>query len=120
MAARVVHFEITADDLPRAVGFYRSVFGWQISNWGGGDDYWLADTGEGPGIHGALMGRSHGQAVITTIAVDEAVEDVLARLEAHGGHRLTDVGEIPGVGRHAYAKDTEGNVIGILQPFMPG
>jgi predicted enzyme related to lactoylglutathione lyase len=27
--------------------------------------------------------------------------------------------EIPGVGRYARVQDTEGNVIGVIKPFMP-
>jgi uncharacterized protein len=119
MFARVVHFEITADDLDRAAAFYRDVFGWEINGWGGEDDYRLVSSGEGAGIDGALMGRSYGQAVIDTIAVDMPVEDVLATVVAQGGVVLTEVGEIPGIGMHAYAKDTEGNVFGILHPYMP-
>ena len=30
MAGRVVHFEVPYDDVERATGFYRDVFGWQI------------------------------------------------------------------------------------------
>ena len=32
--ARVVHFELAADDPARAVAFYANVFGWQINQWG--------------------------------------------------------------------------------------
>jgi predicted enzyme related to lactoylglutathione lyase len=120
MAARIVHFEITADDLPRAVGFYRAAFGWELSTWGGGDEYWLASTGEGPGIDGALMARAYEQAVITTVGVDEPIEQVLARVTALGGEVLTAVGDIPGVGRHAYVRDTEGNVLALLEPAAGG
>jgi catechol 2,3-dioxygenase-like lactoylglutathione lyase family enzyme len=44
--ARVVHFELAADDPERAVKFYQQVFGWQIHKWDGPQDYWLATTGE--------------------------------------------------------------------------
>ena len=33
--ARVVHFELPADDPERAVKFYEGVFGWQIQKWDG-------------------------------------------------------------------------------------
>lgn len=32
MHGRVVHFEIPADDLPRAEGFYRDALGWGINS----------------------------------------------------------------------------------------
>jgi uncharacterized protein len=41
---KVVHFEIPADDLPRASEFYRSVFGWQLQHMPDMNDYTLAMT----------------------------------------------------------------------------
>jgi predicted enzyme related to lactoylglutathione lyase len=116
MTQRVVHFEITADDPERAAAFYRSAFGWTITKWEGPVGYWLIESGEGAGIDGALMERAHGQPVINTVQIDGTVEDAVARITAAGGSRLGDVQEIPGVGRHAYCKDTDGNVFGVLQP----
>ena len=117
MSARVVHFEITADDPERAVAFYQDVFGWRPGTWGGSGDYWLVGTGEGPGIDGAIMRRALGQAVIDTVAVDGPIEPVLAKVAELGGEVLGEVGDIPGVGRHAYVRDTEGNVLGVLEPL---
>ena len=42
---RVAHFELPIDDPERAVKSYEQAFGWQINNWGGPVDYWLATTG---------------------------------------------------------------------------
>lgn len=119
---KVIHFEITADEPERAVDFYRKVFGWKIQRWEGGPPYWLVDGGEGEGIGGAIMPRGDlGQAVINTIGV-ASIEQAMADVRAAGGQVLMDPpDEIPGVGRFAYAKDTEGNTFGILQPTsMPG
>ena len=116
MSARVVHFEITADDLARAASFYRDVLGWDVAAWEGEMPYLLASTGEGPGIDGALMPRDHDQAVIVTAQVDQPLEQVLARVIAAGGALIGEIGDIPGVGRHAYVRDSEGNVVGLLQP----
>lgn len=33
--AKVIHFEIPADDPDRAVAFYTQAFGWKIESWGG-------------------------------------------------------------------------------------
>lgn len=113
---RVVHFEITADDPERAAAFYRSAFGWNINTWGGPEEYWLCDTGQGDGINGAIMGRAHGQAVINTVQVEGRLEDALAQVVAAGGAQVGDINPIPGVGRFTYATDTEGNVFGIMEP----
>jgi predicted enzyme related to lactoylglutathione lyase len=118
--ARVVHFEVTADEPERAVDFYRKAFGWKIERWEGGPPYWLIDTGEGVGSGGAIMPRGdHEQAVINTVGV-ESIEDATAAVRAAGGEVLMDPpDEIPGVGLFAYARDTEGNEFGLLQPAPP-
>lgn len=120
MAGQVVHFEITADDPERAAAFYREAFGWSISTWGGPMPYWLVSTGEGAGIEGAIMHRAHDQAMINTVEVEGRLEDALARVVAAGGSQLGEISPIPGVGRHCYARDTEGNVLGLMEPEATG
>lgn len=118
---RVVHFEITADDTKRAVKFYQEAFGWQFSDSGMPDiDYQLAHTGDGEmGIDGAIMPRGYRQQpVINTVGVED-LEGALAKVEAAGGKREGDIQPIPGVGRFSYVIDTEGNLVGVLQPEMP-
>ena len=57
MANRVVHFDVYADDVERAIAFYQTVFGWTIAKVEG-MDYWLITTGEGErGIDGGLSKR---------------------------------------------------------------
>jgi hypothetical protein len=122
---RVIHFEIQADDVERAVAFYRDVFGWSISAWGGPIEYRLATTGaEGiPGIDGAIMPRMGPvptgdepalAAYVCTIGVDD-LDAGIAEVLAHGGGILTEKSEIPGVGWFCYARDTEGNRFGMMQ-----
>jgi predicted enzyme related to lactoylglutathione lyase len=36
--ARVIHFELAADDPERATEFYKNVFDWQIQKWEGPQD----------------------------------------------------------------------------------
>ena len=78
--ARVVHFEITADDVERARKFYE-IFGWEITTSGmPGVDYWLAHTGEeGMGINGAIMPRAYNpQPVINWVGVGD-LDDMIHR-----------------------------------------
>lgn len=113
---RVVHFEITADDVQRARRFYE-IFGWKIADSGMPDaEYWLATTGEGQaGIDGAIMPRSYSdQPVINTIDVDD-LDAMIRKVKAAGGKIVGEKQNIPGVGDFIYAEDTEGNKIGILQ-----
>jgi len=115
--ARVVHFELAADDPERAIQFYQNVFGWQIQKWEGPQDYWLATTGEQgtPGIDGAIMRRNPNMpAVVNTIGV-ASLDEALAKLTANGGTIVEPKMTIPHVGYLAYCKDTEGNFFGIIQ-----
>ena len=120
---RVVHFEVHAEDLDRAERFYRDVLGWSVTRVEGVPvDYRLVHTGEDqPGIDGAITqrrGAIDGQAVIAwvcTAQVDD-VEDTVRRAVEAGGEVALAPDDIPGVGRLAYLKDTEGNVFGVLQP----
>lgn len=121
---RVIHFEIHCGDLDRAERFYTDVFGWRIDRWEGAPaDYRLITTGpdDRPGINGALTQRRgdiDGQAVIAfvnTIEVDDMAE-TQRRVEAAGGTQVVEPATVPGVGTVAYFKDTEGNILGALEP----
>ncbi len=120
---RVVHFEIHAEDPARAIRFYRALFGWQFTQWGGGEmEYWMIKTGEAgtPGIDGGLVRRRgpiDGQAVIAYVCtVDVAdVNASFAQAKSIGGAEALPVTAIPGVGWLCYVKDTEGNIFGMMQ-----
>jgi len=92
--ARVIHFEIPADDPERAVSFYRDALGWKIEKYPGPQDYWLITTGaEGePGINGALTSRS-APVTVTTNTVDvPSWEEASRKIKAGGGKVLTPNG----------------------------
>jgi len=119
---RVVHFEIHADDPQRAVAFYQDIFGWQINKWEGPEDYWLVITGPDnePGINGAILRRHgpvNGDAVIAYVCTIDvpSVDDVTAKITAHGGTIALPKMAVPQVGWLAYGKDTEGNIFGVMQ-----
>lgn len=118
--ARVVHFEVHADDPQRAIGFYGAALGWSFYAYG--EDYWLIQTGpaDQPGIDGGLMARRgpiDGTAVIAYVCtVDTADLDAgLATVEQAGGSVVVPKMAVEGVGWLAYAKDTEGNIFGMMQ-----
>lgn len=114
--ARVVHFEIPADDPERAIEFYRKVFGWKIDKWEGPFDYWLVTTGEDePGINGAIMSKEMGEMVKNTIGV-ESFDEYAQKIEEAGGKMLMEKQVLPGVGAMAAFEDTEGNVSVIIEP----
>ena len=120
MAGSVVHFEIPVDDGERAVGFYRSAFGWHLEQWGP-LEYWTTEPTDGTGIGGALSKRGvSSPTLIVYISVDD-VDAALAAVEAAGGRRLTERMPIPTVGWSAVFEDTEGNRVGLFQedPTVP-
>ena len=133
---RVVHFEITADDLDRAQKFYEACFGWEFQIMGPEvGNYRVIKTGPGPddmakgvkmeevGINGGMMKRNaplpaDGQspnAFTCIIGVDD-IDAYIAKIDAAGGVPQTEKMEIQGVGHARYYKDTEGNIFGIIQP----
>ena len=121
---QVVHFEIHADDLHRAVAFYSGAFGWTVQQMGA-EDYWLATTTPqgGVGINGAIMKRRGPRpqigapivGAVVTVQVDD-VDATLAKCLNLGGHLALEKMTIPNVGSVAYIHDTEANVFGIFQP----
>ncbi|HEX4933296.1 MAG TPA: VOC family protein [Gemmatimonadaceae bacterium] len=121
---RVVHFEIHAENPDRAIAFYRAAFGWAFAPWGPPGGYWLVTTGADgePGINGGLVPRrgappAEGQPVnafVCTVDVPD-VDASVATILGHGGTMALPKMAIPGVGWLAYCKDTEGNILGLMQ-----
>jgi uncharacterized protein len=121
---RVVHFEIHADEPQRAMRFYTDLFGWQFKAYAGPMPYWLITTGpDGTlGINGGLMQRMHPLTgndgvigFVCTVDVDDLDSSFARALELGGKVALPKM-PIPGIGWLAYVKDTEGNVLGLMQP----
>jgi predicted enzyme related to lactoylglutathione lyase len=118
---RVIHFEIHAEDPQRAIQFYTKIFAWEFTKWAGPKDYWVIKTGPDsqPGINGGLvrrMGTIDGQAVIAYVCTVDvhSVDEAVAVITGSGGTIALPKMAIPGVGWLAYAKDTEGNIFGVM------
>lgn len=120
---RPVHLEIHADHPARAQAFYEKVFGWSFQRWGD-QPYWLAMTGadDQPGINGGLLPRqgpppaddSPVSAFVLTMTVDD-VDRAVEQVEGAGGTIALPKQATPGQGWLAYAKDTEGDLFGMMQ-----
>ena len=110
----------------RAKKFYSEVFGWEISDMpiGGGEIYTGATTTpvdqnfrpKEPGaINGDLFDRDEKlKNPVITINVS-SIEESFGKIEAAGGEKLIDKGEVPQMGYYAYFKDTEGNIMGLWE-----
>lgn len=126
MGFRPIHFEIHADDVKRAVEFYREALGWSFEDWSefAGTPYFGATTGDEPmGINGAIMqrmgaGGGPGAAVngaVLTVGVDD-YDAAEAKILAAGGTTAMPKTALPGMAWQGYFLDTEGNVFGVHQP----
>ncbi len=124
MKNRIVHFEIQAENIERAVAFYTAVFGWEFPKWM--DGYWGVMTAEKeskePGINGGMLIRKgpapvNGQSVnafVCTVQVDN-IDETIKKIEASGGTLALQKYAIMNMAWQAYYKDTEGNIFGIHQ-----
>jgi predicted enzyme related to lactoylglutathione lyase len=121
---RVIHFEIHAENPERAIAFYQGVFGWKFQKWDGPMDYWMIITGSDAekGINGGMV-RRMGPGPVEMQAVNAyactidvpAIDDYVAKAVTAGGVIALPKMPIPGIGWLAYVKDTEGNILGMMQ-----
>lgn len=122
---RPIHFEIQAANPDRAIAFYAGLFGWAFNKWDGPMPYWLVMTGEAsdPGINGGLMQRmapgdpvegAQTNAWVCTVGV-ENVDAMLEKGLSLGATLVVPKMPIQGIGWLAYVKDTEGNILGMMQ-----
>lgn len=125
---KVQHFEIPADDVARARKFYEQSFGWRTKDWPmpDGGNYVMLHTGpmddknmwqETGFINGGMFKRNSKLPVTgPTIAVTVAdLEATLGKVKTAGGAVLTETMTVDDMGRYAYIKDPEGNIIAVWQ-----
>lgn len=122
---RVVHFEIQADDVDRAIKFYKDVFGWEFPEWMKGVYWGIVTAPEGSkelGINGGLLKRpaktppqEHGtNAYVCTVQVDN-FDKIAEKIEKAGGKVAMPKHAIQGIAWQGYFLDTEGNTFGLHQ-----
>lgn len=124
----VVHFEMPTKDKKRVADFYSKVFGWDMQQMG--DDmgnYLMAVTtpsgDKGPLEPGAINGGFFDfknepgyNAPHLVISVDN-LDESIKKVKDSGGEVMGEVMDIPGVGKYASFKDSEDNIVGMLQPL---
>ena len=113
MPGRLVHFELPAQDAPRARTFWSGLFGWEFHDAGMPDmDYQLVQTGPEQG--GAVF-RSDGGVRGPVVYFDtDDIDSSVAKARELGGS-AEDKLPIPGVGWFARCNDTEGNEFSLFQ-----
>ena len=114
---RIIHFDLCAADVDRAIKFYKTAFGWKFDKWDGPMEYWLITTGEEsePGIDGGLSkGDSRFENGELTLSVD-SLEEAVKKVDIAGGKITRERSAIGGIGLLAIVADTEGNTFGLME-----
>ena len=122
----VVHFEMPAVDKKRVSEFYKTVFGWEMQLMGPEmGNYLLATTtpsGEdGPKDPGAINGGffdkkdEEGFTSPHLVISVENLEESMEAVKSSGGEIMGEPMDIPGVGKYVSFKDTEDNIVSMLQ-----
>jgi len=95
--SRVCHFEIHAENPERAIAFYRHLFYWEFTSWGGTAEYWLIRTG--PSTEAEMAeGTAPGGASVADVAATAAAPDAAGTEEPTGTpqepkHRADETGD---------------------------
>ncbi len=113
----LVWAEIPVGNLPRAMAFYREVFGFDIRLDESGPAP-QAILGVGPGGVGAHLFEGapapEGSGPLLHLAVPDSLEAAIARCESAGGSVTSPPVTIP-PGRFVYARDADGNILGLFE-----
>jgi uncharacterized protein len=115
----ITHIEFPADDPERAKRFYSAVAGWEFNTMGDFPNYWLFRTAEQAGGGIGKRGDTVGKEIRVYISVDQ-LEDAIAAATANGGTVIVEPADVPGQGRYAVVKDTEGSEIGLWESSPRG
>lgn len=115
--SQLVWFEIPADDMKRAQGFYRAMFGWEISAFPNMPDIVQLDTGgSDDSPNGGMMPRKHEHHRITQYFGVASVTKAVTKAVKLGGKVCVPKTAVPGMGYFAICQDTESNIIGLWEP----
>ncbi len=108
--------EIPVTDMEKSVAFYNEVFGYQMTIDNSGPNPMAVLGGQMSTAGGHLYpGKPASEAGNTVhLAVETDLESAMARCDKAGGKVLSPIVEIP-AGRFAYAKDLDGNSIGLFE-----
>jgi predicted enzyme related to lactoylglutathione lyase len=113
---RIVHFEIPANQPQALTKFYADLFGWKFTKASiPGPEYWLADTGTGAGINGAVMQRQDPKQPWMNYVDVASVDAALEKATRLGAKVALPKQTVPGVGAFAAIIDPQGNLCGLWE-----
>lgn len=123
----VVHFEIPSANSARAKKFYSSVFGWKAKEYPK-MNYTIWSTVEvdkktmrpkTPGaINGGMIKRGKIVKAPVIYMYVKDIDSTIAKVKKQGGNALGKKAHVQGDMYTAYFKDSEGNVMGLVQGMM--
>jgi hypothetical protein len=114
----ITHIEFPADDVERAKRFYAAVAGWEFGEMDGFPGYWLFRSSDASGGGLGKRNESVSNVIRVYITVDK-LETTLTAAEANGGSVISPPTDVPGQGRFAAVRDSEGNEIGLWEAAQP-
>ncbi len=110
---RINYVEFQAPDLDVITGFYTRVFGWEFTDYG--PEYVAFTDGAFEG--GFMKGNQTGSHFPLVILYSNTLEDMLGRIESHGGKILKPIYTFPG-GRRFHFSDPAGNELGVWSDIL--
>jgi predicted enzyme related to lactoylglutathione lyase len=114
---KLVHFELTADDVTGTAKFYETVFGWTSSPTPFAQGYQLLDLGQGSPVSGAVMDKKYAaQPAILWFDV-ASIEDTVEVIVKAGGRQVNEKQTLPGQAHVIYVADPNGTLFGLRQPL---
>jgi len=120
---KLVHFEIPADDLKRAKGFYKDIFGWKIEDVPNMDYTMLYTTEvdekympkEKGVINGGMWKRERSNEGPVLVISVSSIDDYAEKIKKNGGEMLMSKQKVGDMGYYAKFTDPEGNIMGIWE-----
>jgi uncharacterized protein len=116
--ARIVWFEIAADNVERAKKFYSALFGWKITKFRGAMEkaYWHIDTGGSDDApDGGMMERQSPQQTITNYIHVASADKAAAKVQKLGGKICMPKTAVPQMGYFVVCQDTENNMFALWE-----
>ena len=116
LLGRIVWYELLTTDMKAAEAFYTAVVGWSTTPFeGAGQPYDMFNKADGSPVAGVMhipAGMNFPPHWEMYVGVP-VLEDAVARIEQHGGSALSEVIEVPGIGRMRTMRDPQGAVFAI-------
>jgi len=123
MPGEIVHFDISVDDVDKAVDFYKDVMGWKLEKYGGEGGregmgemvYWMVipNPDDEKAVRGGIGQKQMPQQTgLNYYNAEGGLEAFNMRVKDKGGTVMMEKMPIPGMGWFSVCMDPEGNPFG--------